>query len=196
MCYFADFEQKLNDRYKGDFSSLMNSGYRFDSSNSRRVRAFREVDSRQQKETGYVKVYDEPTVVVEPPLVEEVDDVSFEVIDLDAEMERRKNITSDSNPVQPEPTTESQPFTMTARSASNSPRGLVSPSKTSERFQVDAKIVGGNRAQRRAASSAIRKKAKQADKGKWKTVRGNSSSSPQAPKVVRLSDLDMGIRWE
>uniref|UniRef100_A0AB39CD41 Uncharacterized protein n=1 Tax=Pseudomonas phage RVTF4 TaxID=3236931 RepID=A0AB39CD41_9VIRU len=197
MCYFTDFKSKLHDKHKGDFSSLMGSGFDYDVLKGRRVRGFRELDSRKQKETGYVKVYVEPVVVVEdPPPVEEVDEVKFEVIDLDAEMERRRKSTEANNPVQPDATTESKPFSMTTRSASKSPRGLVSPSQADKGIKVVEQITGGNRHQRRAAKAIVRKKANKVDKGKWKTVRGNSGGSPETPKVVKLSDLDMGIRWE
>lgn len=195
MCYFADFKKKLGERHNGNFGDLMNSPTNYDYVPRRRVRGFRELDSRSLKENSYVKVYTVPEPVVDPPM-EDVNDIQFEVIDLDAEMERRKNSTSDSNPVQPDDSSVSKPLTMTVRSASNSPRRSVSQTQTRNGVTVATKVTGGNRAQRRATKKLLAKNAKAANKGKRKTVRGNSGSSPQAPKVVSLSDLEMGIRWE
>lgn len=194
MCYFAGFNKQLGEKHNGNFGALMCSPTNYDFIPRKRVRGFRELDSRVLKETGYVKVYAEP--VVEPPPDVEEDDVKFSVIDLEAVMEERKKSTGTDNPVQPEPTMPVS-FSMTTRSANNSPRRSVSQTKTNKGIEIDVKVSGGNRAQRRAASKlAKRQAAKALDQSKRKAVRGNSVSSSQAPKVVKLSGLTMGVRVE
>lgn len=198
MNYFERFNRVLEERFKGDLQATLNSTH-FDEYQGRPLR-IREIDRRPKKEPVYVAVPEvEVTPVVEP---EEVNDIEFDVIDLEAEMERRRKSTETNNPVQPEPAIEDSkavPLSLTVRDSTKSlSRGSVLQKKKSQATKTSFTATGGNRAQRRAAQALMRKGGKTSSSSTRKDDERNSGGSQKAdaPKRVSLSELEFGFRLE
>jgi hypothetical protein len=198
MNYFERFERVLNQKFNGDMQACLSSTG-FDSYKDRPIRIV-EIDRRPKKEPVYVTVPVEVvTPVVEP---EEVNDIEFDVIDLEAEMERRRKSTETNNPVQPEPAIEDSkavPLSLTVRDSTKSlSRGSVLQKKKSQATKTSFTATGGNRAQRRAAQALMRKGGKTSSSSTRKDDERNSGGSQKAdaPKRVSLSELEFGFRLE
>ncbi|MCY1424997.1 hypothetical protein D9M71_407740 [compost metagenome] len=194
MNYFERFNRVLEERFKGDLQACLNSSH-FDSYQGRPMRIV-EIDRRPKVEPVYVTV---PEPVVEPEVNEEVE---FAVIDLEAEMERRRKSTETNNPVQPEPAIEDSkavPLSLTVRDSTQSlSRGSVLQKKKSQATKTSLTATGGNRAQRRAAKALMRKGGKTSSSSTRKDDERNSGGSQKAdaPKRVSLSELEFGFRLE
>jgi hypothetical protein len=198
MNYFDRFEKVLNQKFNGDLEATLNFT-RFDNYQGKPLR-IREIDRRPKKEPVYVTIPDEP--IVDIPVVEPAEEVEFEVIDLEAEMERRRKSTETNNPVQPEPAVEESkaiPLSLTLRDTTQSTsRGSVLQKKKSQTTKTALSATGGNRAQRRAAKALIRKGGKTSSSSTRKDDERNSGGSQKAhvPKRVSLSELEFGFRLE
>lgn len=122
MDYFEKFSNVLDNNFHGDFNSLMDSKTKFDRYQGIPLR-IKEIDRRKPVEPVYV--------VPEEPIVPEVipDDIHFEVIDLDIEMEKRKQNTDAAKDVKvdtsvPAPA-EKFSITLKRRVTKKSPRGRL-----------------------------------------------------------------------
>ncbi|MNB95737.1 hypothetical protein D3C87_1252850 [compost metagenome] len=194
MNYFERFNRILEERFKGDLQATLNSSG-FDTYRDRPIRIV-EIDRRPKKEPVYVTI---PEPVVEPEVNEDID---FAVIDLEAEMERRRKSTETNNPVQPEPTIEDSkvvPLSLTVRDSTKSTsRGSVLQKKKSQTTKTSFTATGGNRAQRRAAKALMRKGGNTSSSSTRKDDERNSGGSQKAdaPKRVSLSELEFGFRLE
>lgn len=194
MCYFNQFSKVLKENFNGKFADAMNAPYRFDRYNGMPMR-IREIDNRPKQQPVFVQPDEIPVPPAAAVEVEEIDEApQFEVIDLDAEMERRRKSTADNNPVQSE--AEPKPFPQVTFRESKSPRGLVSQEETGKVIEVKAKVTGGNRAQRRAAKAIIAKASKSTDRRKRPVVRHPGDAIQETGKTVDLSNFDIGFRLE
>lgn len=199
MDFFDKFDSVLKNNFHGDFQAMVNSPYRFDRFTGMDIPVrVKEIDRRDRKENGYIRTPDvqpvEPTV--ETPVEADYD---FKVIDLDAEMDRRRKNTEASNPVQPE-SVETIPLKLTPGKVTKpSPRGLASPPKTGKTTKGGkVTATGGNRQQRRAAEATIRKGGNKADKNPRKNDNRDNSGTQEtsSPEKVNLADLGFGFRLE
>lgn len=194
MDYFEKFSNVLDNNFHGDFNSLMDSKTKFDRYQGIPLR-IKEIDRRKPVEPVYV--------VPEEPIAPDVipDDIHFEVIDLDIEMEKRKQNTDAVKDVKvdtsvPVPA-EKFSITLKRRVTKKSPRGAVIQTQTSSGIQIET-VVHGNRAQRKAAAAIQRKANKHGNKGNGGNRNKNNSNTQKedSPKRINLSDLAFGFRLE
>lgn len=192
MCYFNQFSKVLKENFNGKFADAMSAPYRFDRYNGMPMR-IREIDNRPKP--VFVQPDEIPVPSPTTVEVEEIDEApQFEVIDLDAEMERRRKSTADNNPVQSE--AKPKPFPHVTLRDGKSTRGLVSPEETGPVIEVKAKVTGGNRAQRRAAKAILAKASKSTNRRKRPVVRYTGDAIQETGKTVDLSNFDIGFRLE
>jgi len=195
MDYFEKFVNVLHGNFHDDFNSLMDATTRFDCYQGI-PRSIKEVDKRPPQPVVYAKPKEpEPTPEID-------DDIQFEVIDLEAEMDKRRKSTEGNNSVQIDsspPYVMSEKLTMTLkrRVTKTSPRGAVIQTQTSEGKTTET-VIHGNRAQRKAAAAILRKATKHGNKGKGSN-RDNKNSDSQkenSPTRIDLSDLTFGFKLE
>ncbi|QBJ02698.1 hypothetical protein MZD04_gp171 [Pseudomonas phage Psa21] len=205
MDYFDRFDKVLENNFHGDYRAMKDSGYRFDSLQGLPLRIV-EIDRRPKKEPVYVTTpdvqLDDVIILPAEEPTNKNEELDFEVIDLSAEMDRRRKNTGTDNPVQPEPVSENadlKPLVLSVRQATKpSSRGAAIQTQTSKAAKDKHLASGGNRAQRRAIKAISRKDGKTANKGpRENSDRDNrSSQEADAPKRVSLSELDFGFRLE
>lgn len=193
MDYFEKFVNVLHGNFHDDFNSLMDATTRFDSFHGIPL-SIKEVDNRPPQPTVYAKPV-EPKPEVKTTKV----DVDFEVIDLDAEMEKRKQSTAGNQVIvdtiiEPE---ERLTITLKKRVTKKSPRGSVIQTHTGEGITTEVKIYG-NRAQRKAAEAINRKAKKNNNKSPRSNSNKNNSGSQKenSPRRIDLSDLAFGFKME
>lgn len=200
MDYFKRFDKVLNENFHGDFQAMTESTTRFDRYQGLPL-SIREIDNRPKVAPVYVDI---PEPVCEPPPEPEeiVDAFDFEVVDLEAEIDRRRKSTETTNPVQTEtnPAIESgtkATMTLTPRVTKSSSRGVLSQTQKGEvpEFKV---VFKGNRAQRKAAQAIHRRQQKHnnASGGKASNTNNSNAQAKGSPTVVNLSDLEFGFGME